>query len=101
MQTKIIVKASFQIGKAVLIKMEPASTLDVENSLSIEDLVWLTLNKGSSFQINPTSGGQATITSSLYGITQVRKNGHIAPLKLLSVLSAKTKVGYWEQLYVY
>ncbi len=63
-QSKILVTASFDIGKAVMIRMEPASTLDVENTLTIEDLVWLVLNKGSRFQINPTSGGAATITSS-------------------------------------
>ena len=70
--SKIIVNAAFTVGANVLLKLEPASTLDVENTLTIEDLVWVNLLHGSTFTINPTSGGAASITSSTTGITTVR-----------------------------
>lgn len=63
-QSKMLVKANLQIGKFVFVKMEPGSTLDIGNSLEMQDLVWLFLNKNSKLQINPTSGGAATISSS-------------------------------------
>lgn len=71
-QSKLLVKAPFNLGSGVMIRMEPASTLEIENSLEIKDLVWLILNQGSRFQINPTSGGAATISSSSdYTLTTV------------------------------